>query len=61
MRGMSWCLSLLAQMARVDIVHGKSVDAREPVISSDQFDSSSNAGVAEEWGIMVFSQDVHMQ
>ena len=33
----------------------------EPIISSDQFDGSSNAGVAGEWRAMVFSQDVHTQ
>jgi len=48
-------------MAGVDIVLGERVDAREPVVSSDQFDGSSNAGVAGKWRVMVFSQDVHTQ
>jgi len=58
---MSQCLSLLARMAGIDIVLGERVDAGEPVISSDQFDGSGNAGVAGEWRVMVFSQDDHTQ
>ena len=46
-------------MAEIDVVLGKSVDAGEPVILSDQFDGCSNAGVAGKWGIMVSPQDVH--
>jgi len=59
MTGMSWNLSLLARMAGVDVVLGDGVDVREPVISSDQFDGSSNAGVAGKWSIMVIPQNVH--
>jgi len=47
-------------MAEIDVVLGKSVDAGEPVILSDQFDGCSNAGVAGKWGIMVSPQDVHI-
>ena len=42
-------------MAGVDVVLGERVDVGEPVISSDQFDGSSNAGVAGEWRVIVFS------
>jgi len=59
--GMSWSLSLLARMAEIDVVLGKGVDVGEPVISSDQLDGSSNAGVADKWHGMVFSQDIHTQ
>jgi len=48
-------------MAGVDIVFGERVEAGEPVVLSDQFDGSSNAGVAGEGHVMVFSQDVHTQ
>ena len=58
---MSQCLSLLARMAGIDIVLGERVDAGEPVISSDQFDGSSNAGVADKWHGMAFSQDIYTQ
>jgi len=54
-------LSLLARMAGVDVVFGKRVDVREPVVLSDQFDSSGNAGVFGEGRVMVFLQDVHTQ
>ena len=52
-------LSLVARMAGVDVVLGERVDAREPVVSSDQFDGSGNAGVSDEGRVMVFSQDVY--
>jgi len=61
MTWMSRCLSLLARMAEVNIVFDKSIDAGEPVVSSDQFDGSGNAKVSEKWRVMVFSQDVHTQ
>ena len=48
-------------MAGVDVVLGQGVEAGEPVVSSDQFDGSGNAGVAGEWRVMVFSQDVRTQ
>ena len=61
MTWMSRSLSLLARMVGVNVVFGERVEAREPVVSSDQFDGSSNAGVAGKWRVMVFSQDVHTQ
>ena len=48
-------------MAGIDVVLGKGVDVGEPVISSDQFDGSSNAGVADKWHGMAFLQDIHTQ
>ena len=48
-------------MTGVNVVFGEGVNAGEPVVSSDQFDGSGNAGVAREWSVMVFSQDVHTQ
>ena len=43
MTEISWSLFLLTRMAGVNVVLGKSVDAREPVILNDQFDSSGDA------------------
>jgi len=48
-------------MAGVNIVFDKSINAGEPVVSSDQFDGSGDARVSEKWSVMVFSQDVHTQ
>jgi len=61
MTKMSRSLSLLARMAGVDVVLGERVNAREPVVSSDQLDGSGDAGVSNEGCIIVFLQDVHTQ
>jgi len=61
MMKMSRSLSLLARMAGADVVLGERVDAKEPVVSSDQFDGSGDAGVSDEGRVMVFTLDVHTQ
>ncbi len=55
------CLSLLTQVARVDIIFDKGIDTWEPVILSDQFDCSRNAAMSSKGSIMMFPQDIHAQ
>ena len=54
---MVWSLSLLVRIAGIDIVFGKSIDTRDPVISSNEFYGSGDAKMVRKWGIMMILED----
>jgi hypothetical protein len=46
---------LLTQKARVNVIFNKSVDARKPIIPSNQLESSGDTAVASERCVMVLA------
>ena len=52
---------LLTHKARIDVVLDESVDTGEPIIPSDQLESSGNTAVASERCIMVLAKHIHAQ
>jgi len=52
---------LFTQLTGIDVVFGEGIDARKPVILSDQFNGFGDAVRSNDWGIMVISEDFQAQ